>query len=165
MKLRFVGFKPNFMRREIFLVTIFIFCLFQATLLDYFKIFGVKPDILLISLVLAGLSFDLKWAVIFSLLCGILKDSFSANIFGLYTLIFSLWGIFIVKLSKKITLDVDYLYVALIAIIVIVNSIIMRLASVFLEYPVVSLGIFLRTSLIEAIYTALISPLLFKYLR
>jgi di/tricarboxylate transporter len=50
----------NFMRREIFLAIIFIFCLFQATLLDYFKIFGVKPDILLISLVLASLSFDLN---------------------------------------------------------------------------------------------------------
>lgn len=152
----------GFMRREFFLILIFALSLFQLTILDYFKVFGAKPDFLLVATVMASLFFPFRWAIFFSLLCGILKDAFNVTPFGIYTLLFPLWSITIIKLSKEIALDNSHIYVALIAGIVIVDAVIIRFILLFFGSAVASLGIFLRLSLLESIYTALISPLLFK---
>lgn len=150
------------MKKEFFLVIIFIFCLLQVTILDYFKVFQVKPDLLFISVVIASLFFSGKWAILFSLLSGVLKDVFTIDTFGINTLLFTLESFFVIRLSKKITLDENFLYAAVIFAAVIINAIIIRVASIFFGDSVVSPGIFLRIAFFQAIYTALISPLLFK---
>jgi rod shape-determining protein MreD len=65
---------------------------FQVTFLNYFRIFGVKPDLLLVAVVIAGLFLETRAAIIFGMFAGIFKDVFRVNAFGLNVILFSLWG-------------------------------------------------------------------------
>lgn len=146
-----------------YLFVIFIAVILQATLLDSFKIFGVKPDLLLIVIVITDTIFDLKWALCLGIFAGILKDSLGANVFGINTLLFPLWVFLIAKLSKKILLDSNFIRVMLIFIIGILHGIVTRLIFLALGNTIVSLGVFLRITFLESLYTAAILPLVFKF--
>lgn len=150
------------MRKRFFLLIIVILALLQVTILNYFKIFGVKPDLLLISAVVAGLfSSDLKWVLFLSVFCGILKDALATNAFGINTLLFPLWSFLMMKLSKKISIDNNFIPAVLIFIIRVFDYIIARLIFLFFG-STIPIGIFLRIVFLESLYTALVSPLLFK---
>lgn len=150
------------MKNLIFIAAIAIFALLQATVLNYVNIFNVKPDLLLISVIIASLFFEPVWAIFLSLFAGILKDIFSVNAFGLNSLLFFLWSFLIIKLSRKIIFDSNYIRLALIFVVAILNNIIVRLTFLFLG-NFISLGLFLRVTFIESLYTALIFPLALKF--
>ena len=151
------------MRKRFFLLTIVILALLQVTILNYFKIFGVKPDLLLIGAVVAGLfSSDLKGVLFLSVFCGILKDALSTNAFGINTLLFPLWGFLALRLSKKISIDNNLIRAALIFIISVFNFVTARLIFLFFG-STIPMGIFLRIVFLESLYTALVSPLVFKF--
>ena len=150
------------MKKLIFISIIIIFVLLQATVLNYVNIFNVKPDLLLISVIIASLFFEPVWAISLSIFAGILKDIFSVNAFGMNTVLFFLWSFLIIKLSRKIIFDSNYIRLALMFIIAILNSIIVRLIFLFLG-NFISWGIFLRITFIESLYTALIFLLVLKF--
>lgn len=152
------------MRRLIFLLIIFILAILQATLLDTFKLFDVKPDLLLIVVVISSIYFDLKWALLLAVFSGILKDCLLFNSFGLNTLLFSLWSFLIVKLSRKLSLDNDFLRALLLFIIIVFNDVIIS-SIYFSQGQFIPLGIFLRRLFLECLYSIAISPLIFKLLR
>jgi len=145
-----------------FIFVIVICGLLQATVLNYFKIFNVKPDLLLIGVVIASIFFEPAWAISLSLFAGVLKDIFSVNAFGVHLVLFFLWSYLIIRLSKKIILDSQYIQLALIFIIAVLNNIAMRSIFLFLG-NFISWGIFLRIIFIEPIYTTLISYPAFKF--
>lgn len=148
----------------IFLLIIIIAVLLEITVLDYFKILNVKPDIILIITVIAVLYLKSGWGIVLCVFAGIFKDSFSINTFGINTLLLTLWGFLILKLDKKITIDNNLIRAILIFIILILNDIVTRV--IFLSLGrFVSFGIFLRITFLESLYTALISPLVFKVLK
>jgi len=151
------------MRKWIFLLVIVIFSIFEITILDYFKVFGVKPDLFLICVVMVSIIFvfELRWALFLSIFAGVLKDTFSLNVFGINTLLFPLWSLLIIKLSKNILIENNFIYAALVFIIVIFHDIVTRLINLTLG-NFIPLIIFLRITLIESLYTALIFPLVFK---
>jgi len=146
----------------IFIAVIVIFALLQATILNYVNIFNVKPDLLLISVIIASLYFEPLWAMSLSIFAGVLKDIFSVNVFGMNTIPFFLWSFLIIKLSGKISFDSNYVRSVFIFIIAILNNIITRLIFLFLG-NFISLGLFLRITFIESLYTALIFPLALKF--
>jgi rod shape-determining protein MreD len=148
----------------IFIAIIIIFGLLQTTILNYINIFNVKPDLLLISVIIASLFFEPGWAIFLSIFSGILKDIFSVNAFGMYTTLFFIWSFLIIKLSRKISFDNDYIKLALLSIVAILNNIIIRLIFLFLG-NFISWGIFSRITLIESLYTAIIFPLALKFVR
>ncbi|MBI3990850.1 MAG: rod shape-determining protein MreD [Candidatus Omnitrophica bacterium] len=150
------------MKKLIFFFLIIIFALLQATLLNCIDIFNIKPDLLLASVIISSLSFNPVWALSLSIFAGILKDIFSANTFGMNTILFFLWSLFIIELSRGITFDSKYIRLALIFIIAILNNIIIRLIFLFLG-NLIPWGIFLRITLVESLYTALFLPLVFKF--
>ena len=150
------------MKNFIFIAIIIIFGLLQATVLNYINIFNVKPDLLLISVIIASLFFEPTWAISLSIFAGILKDVFSVNAFGMHTILFFLWSFLIIKLSRKITLDDNYIKLVLIFIIAILNNIIIRLIFLFLG-NFISLGLFLRITFINSLYTAFIFLLVLKF--
>ncbi len=151
-------------RRLIFTLFIVICGLLQVTVADYFKIFNIKPDLLLTSAVIAGLFFEPVWAISFSILSGLIKDIFSVSVFGMHALFFSIWCFLIITISRKISLDDDYIKLAILFILVILNNITIRLVLLFAG-NFVSWGIFLRIAFVEALYTALIFPLVLKSMR
>jgi len=151
-------------KKWFFLLITVIMGLLQVSVLDYFKLFGVKPDLLLICMVLASLYFELKWALCLSIFAGILKDIFSANIFGINILLFPLWSFIIIKLSKNIPVDNNVIRTLLIFLVVILNNIFIRAIFLFLGKPI-SWGVSLRVASLESLYTALVVPLAFKIIK
>ena len=152
------------MKNFIFIAAIIIFALLQTTILNCVNIFNVKPDLLLSSVIIASLFFKPQWAISLSIFAGILKDIFSVNVFGLNSILFFLWSFLIIKLSRKISFDSNYVRLVLVFIIAILNNIITRLIFLFLG-NFISLGLFLRITFIESLYTALILPLALKFAR
>lgn len=152
------------MRNMFFLCVVIIAGILQVTVLDYFKIFGIKPDVILISAVISALSCPLGWSIPLSVLGGIFKDVFSASVFGINTLLLPLWSFLIFKLSRKIPLDVKFMPFILIFIVAIINALATRLILLYLGSPI-PLGIYIRIALLGPVYTALISPILFRIVR
>lgn len=148
-------------QKIIFFIIVNIAALLQTTVLNSFKIFNVKPDIILISIVLGSLSFELSWAIGFSIFAGILKDVFSLNAFGINTILFPIWSFLIIRLSKKITLDNGFICAASVAVITVVNNIFIKLINFYLGNTI-NISIFLPTLFLECLYTALVLPLVFK---
>lgn len=150
------------MKKIIFFIFILALVLFQVTLLDYFRVFGVKPNLFLISIVIIALIFDLKWALILGISVGILKDSLGASSFGIDTLLFPLWIFLIVKLSREISLDNNPIRMLLIFVIVIFHSVLVKLISFAFDKSYITPGIFLRITFLESLYTTAVLPLVFK---
>ncbi len=153
------------MKKIFFLLIILAVSLFQVTLLDYFKVFGVKPDLLLCCMLIASLYFEFKWAILFSILSGILKDALAGYAFGINTALFLLWSYAIIRLARSISVDNNFMPLAFIIVISMVNDIILR--PVFFSFLNLSipLGIFLRITFLESLYTALAFLLLFRFVR
>ncbi len=151
------------MKKWLSLTIILAVALLQVMLVDHFKIFGAKPDLLLITLViLAGFFlFQLRWLLTLAIIAGIFEDIFSANIFGVNTLLFCCWAILIVSISRRMSIDDNLRRAILIFAIALLQSIGTRIISVLWGNPI-TWGIFLRVSFLSAIYTLIVSPLIFR---
>jgi rod shape-determining protein MreD len=152
------------MRSRNFIFIIFIFALVQVTFLDYLKVFGVKPDLFLISVVIAAIYFTPTEALLISLFSGVLKDVFSINTFGINTFIFAILCFMLVRLSKEVTLDSVPAAGTVTFLAILICALFLRLVSLYSD-NFIPLLVFLRISFLEAMYTALIFPLVFKITR
>lgn len=137
---------------------------FQFTFLNYLRIFGIKPDLLLVTVVIAGLFLETRAAVIFGLFAGIFKDVFGVNAFGLDVILFSLWGFLSAHISRKISIDDNVTRVFLVFIIALLQNTASAL-SLNLSGSFVPLGIFIRIAFLGSLYTALTLPLILKTLK
>lgn len=147
------------MKNLIYLVFVSVTAILQLTLLDYIKVFGVKPDLLLLSVIVMSLCLPLGWALPMSILAGIFKDA-SGSGPALNSLLFAAWSIFVFRLNKKINIEHAYLRMALVFVVVFLHNLIAGAVYVYAGSPFV-LGIFLRILLLGAAYTALVSPAVF----
>lgn len=127
-------------------------------------VFNVKPDIFLITAVIASLLFNLRWALFFSIFAGTFKDIFSAAGFGVNTLLFPLWCFVILRLKKEMPLDYGIIRLILIFMITFFHNLITGLTLICLG-NFIPLGIFLRIVCIGSIYTAAVLPLVFKIFK
>jgi rod shape-determining protein MreD len=152
------------MKHWIFSLIVIVCALLQATLLNYVRIFNVKPDLLVLSVIFAGITLESRQALSFSILAGILKDAFSINVFGINTVLFPLFSFLIINLSKKISLDNNLIRMACAFAVMLISGIITRVIFTFLG-NFISLGIFLRTAFLESLYTALLLPWTFKAMK
>jgi len=153
------------MRKEIrFLIAIIFLGLLQCTVMQNLKLFGVMPDLLLIGVVLAGVYFSWGWSLLFAAIAGFLKDILSVDNFALNVLIFSLWGYFIPKISRKISIDDIIALPFFIFVVTFINDIIFRF--IFLcQGRVISLVIFLKIAIIGSIYNAFMLLIIFRVLN
>ncbi len=149
------------MRIPAFIIIALALGLFQATLLNYFSIFGVKPDLLLATVVIAGFFLELRWAIVFGVLAGIFKDAFGLSPFGLNILLFALWGYLVNKLSRKISIEDNIAAAVLVFIIALLQNIASGFVIIY-SGSFVPFGIFLRIVFLSSLYTALTLPLIFK---
>lgn len=143
------------------LIVALILGLIQLTLLQYFKVFGVKPDLLLAVVVIAGISLRIRWAIIFGALVGIFKDIFGLNVFGLNILLFTCWSFLAAKISRKVSIE-DGVSAALLVFIIALLQNIISGSVIFYSGASVPFGIFLRIVILGSLYTALTLPLILK---
>ncbi|MFA5115115.1 MAG: rod shape-determining protein MreD [Candidatus Omnitrophota bacterium] len=151
------------MKRWFSISVVFAAVLLQVMLIDRFKIFGAKPDLILIALVImAGLYlFQLPWLLVLAFISGALKDIFSGNAFGVNTVLFCCFAVLIVRVSRRISIEGKLRRAALILAIALLDAVGVRVFSVFLGSSA-SWGIFLRISLLSSLYTALLSLLIMR---
>lgn len=152
------------MKNLIFLSVIIILGLLQLTFLDSFRLFNIKPDLLLLSALIGSMFLEKKWALVLSLFAGIFKDAFGAGAFGINTLLFCLWSLLIIKLTKLISIEENFLRMGLIFMVVFLHNIIYGLILVYLG-NFIPVGIILRIVFVESIYTALFFPVIFKIIK
>lgn len=116
---------------------------------------------MLICLVLLSIFLNWRLAIACGLFLGFLKDIFGAYPFGINMILFVLWGYSLRKLSSKLPLEDEFILAGVVFTLAILNSILNRFIFLFCG-RVIPLGIFLRTSFIEAIYTAILLPLIYR---
>ncbi len=133
----------------------------QLTCVEYLRVFGIKPDLLLLSVVIAGLFLEMRWAIIFGIAVGVFKDIFGLNNFALDVFLFGLWGFLTAKVSRKISIEDNLSAALLLFIIALLQNIFSGLVFVY-SGNFVPPGIFLRIVLLGSLYTALALPLILK---
>jgi rod shape-determining protein MreD len=144
---------------------LWIFCgiclgIVQVSVLDYFVVFNVKPDIVLVFAVVATLVLEEKQALPIAIFSGVVRDAFGGGVFGTNTLLFALWSISIIRLSKKFTLEYAVVRSVLLCVVVFLHHLFLGLQVVFLG-GFIALGVFLRTLFLEVILSAAVAPLAF----
>ncbi|MDD2752492.1 MAG: hypothetical protein PHN59_05105 [Candidatus Omnitrophica bacterium] len=152
------------MKKRTFFLVIVLLALFQATLLQFFRIGNVKPDLLLICAVFSGLLFELKYALFFSLVLAFLKDALAVHIFAPHIFYFPLLALLTNLLAKKVPIETTAIRIGLIFFAVILVNLLKKFIQ-FSAENYMALGIYLRVTFLEAIYTALVSPLIYKIIR
>ncbi|MDD5432210.1 MAG: rod shape-determining protein MreD [Candidatus Omnitrophica bacterium] len=152
------------MKKLNFLFVILISGILQVTLLDGFKVFNVKPDLLLISVVFAGLFFELKWAFLFSIIAGLFKDIFGTTSIGINVLLFPTWSFLIAQLKRQVSFEDSFMRMALLFVVCFLQNLITGLALGFFgEFT--PLGVFLKILFISSIYTALLLPVISRFIK
>ena len=152
------------MKASKLLIVTLILGVFQLTLLEYFRIFGIKPDLLLVTVVMASLFLEMRWAIVFGVGVGIFKDIFGLSPFGLNILLFGLWSFLSAKISRKISIEDNLSATLLVWAIALLQNITSGLVLIY-SGNFVPLGIFLRISLLASLYTAFTLPLILKVSR
>ena len=138
--------------------------LLQVSVLDYLKVLGVKPDLLLVGVFWASIVFQQREALALSAGAGILKDIFTPYSFGTNTLLFALFSLMIIRLGKEISIDSNPVRFIVLYIVAFCNATATRFIFFFLG-NIVPLHVFLRVAFLGSLYTALTALLLFRVLR
>lgn len=136
----------------------------QITILDYFKVFGVKPDLILIAVFIAAFSLDLKSALGVGLLAGVFKDAFTSNLLSFNAVLFPLWVFLIVKLIKRVSIEDNISRVFILFLVALLNNVISGFVLIY-SIGSLSFGIFLRITFLASAYTALIFALILKIIK
>jgi len=152
------------MKKIYFFLAILALGFIQLTLLNYFRIFTVRPDLLLVACVVFSLRFPGKWALFLSVFAGLFKDISSAQAIGINTLLFALWSLAITRLTREISIDNDYLAAILVLVIALTQNILCGFYQLYVGNSI-ALGIFLRITVLESLYTAACLPLVIRALR
>jgi len=149
------------MKKFVFLLVILGLGILEESLLSNFRIFGASADMLLIVVVVASLTFRYGWALAFAIFAGLLRDCFSPNTFGLNIVLFTLWSLLIIRLSREIPIESAFLRFATVFIITFLHVLISGIIFISLG-RLIPMGIFLHRLFFTSILTAGVCLLIFK---
>ena len=83
-------------------LTLFIIFFIDLFVFEKFRIFGVKPELLLIAVLFFGFNFGIARGIEVGIIAGILKDIFSVGYFGISIISFTLTGFIAGCLKDKL---------------------------------------------------------------
>lgn len=149
------------MKKWLLLFTIIILATLQLTWPVSLSFFNSKPDLLLIFVASLVFYFNFKIALVFGILAGLLKDAFLPSAMAINTISFSVWSYLIFRLSSQVSTENSYIRLAIILIVAVLNNIVIGMQSLN-SGNFIPAGIFLRNLFISPVYTAVLSPLVFK---
>jgi len=152
------------MKKLLYLGLVAAFVLLEPTFLNYFRVFLVKPNLSLTAVFMACIFFTPAWALAFAVFAGLLRDSLGISAYGVNTVLFPLWAFLVLKLFKKISAENSIVRIAVLSIVLVLNSIIMR---ALIQYwgGAVRPWIFIKVTALEILYTVLVFHLLFRFLH
>ena len=126
----------------------------------FLSFFNCKPDLLLIFSLSLVFYINFKAAFLFTVFAGLLKDSFlPQGPQAMNTVLFALWAYSCHRLSRQIATEDDYVRLGIIFIVAFLHNIVFGVQGLNSGVPA---GIFLRSMAISSVYTAGLSPFIFK---
>jgi len=143
------------------LLILFIIILLQSTLLNYFRIFNVKPDAILAALVIFVPFFRLRWSITFAFFGGIFRDIFSILPFGFNAIIYILWIILANRISRRLSVENIFIRSALLCLIILLNNLALE-SILFVLGRSLIITTFLKIIFIECILTLLLALPMYK---
>ncbi|TAM38343.1 rod shape-determining protein MreD [bacterium] len=149
------------MKKWLLLAVVMALAVLQLSWPRFLVFFNARPDLLLVFVVAAVFYLDFKIALVFSIVCGLLKDAFLPADFGINTILFSLWCYAIWQLGRQISTEQTIVRFAVVFIAAFLNNIISGVQSANLG-NFIPAGIFLRNLAVPSLYTAVLSPFIFK---
>jgi len=148
------------MKKWHFFAFIFICLLLQLTFLHGLSLWGVRPNLILIILIISCLKLDLKWAVALGIYSGFMQELFTINALPVDIFLYPAVSLLVVKLSRKITLENNLLRLILVLVVVLTVSAI-RLA-MNTSGQIIPMGVMFRTILLEMALSLIVTPLVIK---
>jgi len=142
--------------------------LLHLTILDHIRIFGVKPDLMLIIIIFFGLFQERRAGLEYGFAAGFAKDLFTLDFLGVNTLVMAVSGFLAglagSQLSRESKKTQALLVMALTAVSMTLHFVI---ASTFSRWGYLDFGEYLTSSVIPTcVYTALVSiPVLHWFIR
>ena len=150
--------RPQIMPKLLTLCALALLAVLQSTVINGIGILSIKPDLLLIAVIIAALGSSWKWAIFYGCMAGLLKDIFGSSGFGFYAVMFSSFGFLCYELSKRLMIDTRLRLVVTVSLAVAFEYILLSLFLALSGDPV-PIGIFLRSTLVASAYSAAFSPL------
>jgi len=149
------------MRKWFLLLFLIVLATLELTWPKFLTFFYARPDLLLILCIAAVFYLDFKVALAISILSGLFKDIFLPVGFGMNTILFSIFCYCTHKIFRQISTEFDFMPMVLVLVVALFDNIISGFVTVNLG-NIIPWGIFLRNLIIPSVYTALVSPLIFK---
>jgi len=166
---RFKKIKKNFKQQDkLFYFAALTFCLLEVTIFGRFKLFGVKPNLLLflITFYCYYFSYDFFKIIFFILFCALLKDLFSLDYFGTNLFIFLLLGNLVSFFSRRFSRFNWYFIVLLFLLSIVTEGVLyFAIQRIIFNNNVSLLRLLFRTSLWEFFYTFLLFLIFFRVIK
>lgn len=131
----------------------------QLTVLDYISVLGVKPDIMLVSIVFFGLFFGSSAGLEAGLVSGIIQDIFVLDFFGINMIVLGVTGFVAGAINEKVFKESPLTRTILVLFFVLFSMSMHFIAASFLSrYINLAFSEYFANSIVSAsIYTGLIS--------
>lgn len=123
----------------------------------------IKPDLLLISAVLGGLMFDLKFAVSLAVFAGVMKDILTNAAPHFNVILMGIWGFAAWYAAHKLVLNSHPLRTAIVYIAALLTAFVTGGYGIS-SGRAIPPGIFARIVITGPFYTALMSPLVWWFM-
>ena len=138
----------------------------QATILNYFNIFGVKADVVLVCVVFFGLFLGPASGLEAGFIAGFLQDLLALDFFGINTVVMGTTGLLAGVINEKVFKESGSTRIILVLFFVFFSMTLhFFLASIFSKYLNIGFAEYFANSIVPAgIYTSLVSvPILSKF--
>lgn len=142
-------------------ILIFLTVLIQSTIADSIKIYGVKPNIIIVVTVIVALLRDETEGAVIGFLCGLIQDAVSGRVIGFYALLGLYLGLIIGKSNKKLNKENVLISIFFTFISTLIYESIVYFFTTVLRAPLDFVHSMKNIILIEAIYNSVISIIVF----
>lgn len=137
----------------------------QSTLFPFIELYGVKPDSLMILVVSFALLAGNPNSAMIGLCGGLLQDFLFSKGVGFYALQYMLVGYLVGLVYGRVFTDKLFVPIFFVSVSAIFRGLFVFLWMYFAGVDVSFPWLFLRTILPEAIYTAIMTPVIYHYMN
>jgi rod shape-determining protein MreD len=144
------------------LLSLFIAVFLQVTVLNFFQIYGYKPDLVLILIIFYAFLKDQMEGAFWGFVGGLLKDVATGGSFGLNALSFMAAGYLVGLTQMAFNKDNPYVVSLVTLLASFLNGLIHYALLSYLSIHI-SLGVVFKISFFGALYNTILALLLYKW--
>lgn len=135
-----------------------IILIIQSTRFDFWSIYGIKPDLVLLLLFVISFSEGSISGTVFGFIGGLAQDFFSNGLLGSGAFAKSLWGFLVGKSNQRLDTHSIVVQIALLFCISILDGLLIHALIGILRHPVSFKGRIAYFIVFQAIYNCLMWP-------